>query len=362
MVGISMVLSKEYYTCALDNNPPCPPPNWDVTYNLTLSTICQPGNGANTESYFIPPPDKPWGFISLDWSIAESIWQKPNRNDSTVEATSITGCQLIKNSSNPKTRCLIYHNMNTALQVIESNRAVMYDPSKKDWWLQYTDGKGNKNGTIYNSHLSTGGDQYFWDFRNKDAADYYISSIMKVVSDPACDGTYSDCIEGTHCNQNEKPMNLSQSDLDAINKAEGETNQRLIDTLIENGKYDWQAFGHSDGIGPGVTKSECQQFMNDNCKLLNDKSKNGNYTLQMEFDANNSIQSLAAFLIIRPKYGWLGYGWESDMRQWNDVFLYNVGEPKENICNIKDGIYSREWTYGQVTLDCNKWEGTVPHK
>ena len=135
-----MVLSKEWYTCALDNDPPCPPPKWEVTYNLTLSTICQPGK---TDSYFIPPPDKPWGFISLDWTIASSFWKhgSSNHNDSTVEATSIAGCQLIKNSSNPNTRCLIYHNMNSALQVIESNRAVMYDPSKKDWWLQYTDGK-----------------------------------------------------------------------------------------------------------------------------------------------------------------------------------------------------------------------------
>ena len=145
--------SGEYYTCALNHaTDPCPPPRWTPTYNLTLSTVVNPGTnsqGNNQETYFIPPSDKPWGLVSIDWTTAYNIWSHntSDSNKSTEEECSITGCQLIKNSSNPNTRCLIYHNMNTALQVIESNRAVMYDPSKKDWFLQYTDGKGNKNGT-----------------------------------------------------------------------------------------------------------------------------------------------------------------------------------------------------------------------
>ena len=146
--------SGEYYTCALNHvTDPCPPPRWEPTYNLTLSTICQPGHAPN---YFIPPPNEPWGFVSIDWTQASSIWanNSTNKSDSTVEATSITGCQLIKNSSNPNTRCMIYHNMEVALQVMESQRKVMYDPTKKDWWLQYTDGNGNKNGTIYNYPLN----------------------------------------------------------------------------------------------------------------------------------------------------------------------------------------------------------------
>jgi hypothetical protein len=43
--------------------------------------------------------------------------------------------------------------MELALQALESQRAVMYDPTKKYFFLQYTDGAGNKNGTIYNEPL-----------------------------------------------------------------------------------------------------------------------------------------------------------------------------------------------------------------
>ena len=82
----------KYYTCALNHDTdPCPPPRWTPTYNLTLSTICQPGGSANADSYFIPPPDKPWGFVSLDWSTASKIWSHgtSDKNKSTVEATSV---------------------------------------------------------------------------------------------------------------------------------------------------------------------------------------------------------------------------------------------------------------------------------
>ena len=365
---VTVLSADTYYTCALNHDTnPCPPPRWKPTYNLTLSTICQPGGSANAQSYFIPPPDKPWGLVSLDWTTASQIWEHgtSNKNKSTVEATSITGCELIKNSSNPNTRCMIYHNMEVALQVIESQRKVMYDPSKTDWWLQYTDGKGNKNGTIYNYPLSETGDQYFWDYRNENAANYYIESVLNTTMNPFVDGTYSDCIKGVPSGEkgSAQAMNLTQADIDELDKAQQLINQKLIDRLIANGKYMWQAFGYEDRGGPDITQSGCSQFMNQNCEMLNNKTKNGNYTMLMGFDANNPMQSLAAFLITRPEFAWLGYGWESDMKDWNSVFLYDVGVPKENVCHVlKDGVFQREWSYGNVTLDCNKWEGTVPHK
>ncbi len=93
-----------------------------------------------------------------------------------MEATATDNGRMIKLAS-PGTRVFLYHNMelgrsgpfwkkkagffnkkkhtffwflHAALQWEESQRAVMYDRTKADWFLQYTDGKGNKNGTIYN--------------------------------------------------------------------------------------------------------------------------------------------------------------------------------------------------------------------
>ena len=44
--------------------------------------------------------------------------------------------------------------MELALEWEETQRAVMYNPSKADYFLQYTDGMGHKNGTIYNGESS----------------------------------------------------------------------------------------------------------------------------------------------------------------------------------------------------------------
>ena len=50
-------------------------------------------------------------------------------------------------------RCFIYHNLELALEWMESQRRVMRDPAKRHWFVQYTDGKGAKNGSIYQTDI-----------------------------------------------------------------------------------------------------------------------------------------------------------------------------------------------------------------
>ena len=52
-------------------------------------------------------------------------------------------------------------NMELALEWLETQRAVMEDPTTANYFLQYTDGLGNKNGTIYNEPIEFGS-QFFW--------------------------------------------------------------------------------------------------------------------------------------------------------------------------------------------------------
>ena len=98
--------------------------------------------------------------------MASRIWRRDNQNKGTIEATLTENCRRIKAVS-PHTRCFVYHNLELALQAFESNRAVMYDPSKADWFVRV-------NGAIYNEPGGPG-DQYFFDFRNGAAAEWYIS-------------------------------------------------------------------------------------------------------------------------------------------------------------------------------------------
>ena len=247
-------------TCAL-NGTACPPPTWSPVWNLTLSTICQPSSPV----YFVPPVDQPWGLVSLDWSVAMTNWSKNGLHNGTIEATSIDGCRVIK-QNNPAGKCFIYHNMELALESMESQRAVMYDPAKAYLFLQYTDGNGNKNGTIYNER-QVPGDQFFWDFRVADTAAYYTSSVLKTISSPFTDGTFTDDVTGLPAEHGAAPgnMKLSAAEVTEIQAATQNTNGDLIAQAIAMGKYVWAAFGDQDGVSAGPSPSNCAAWMRTRC-------------------------------------------------------------------------------------------------
>ncbi len=87
--------------------------------------------------------------------------------------------------------------MELALEWLESQRAVMYDADKVDWFLQYKWTGTSGNGTIYGEPRGEG-DQNFWNYMNPAAADYYVSSVTGVLvdSDGSADGTFTDDVDG----------------------------------------------------------------------------------------------------------------------------------------------------------------------
>jgi hypothetical protein len=224
-------------SCAV-NKTACPPPRWPPQWNLTLSTCVQPGSGVSP-GYFEPDVSQPWGLVSLDWSTAGTVWQhgSNNRSVATIEATSTEGCRRIKLRS-PRSRCFIYHNMELALQALESQRAVMYEPAKADWFLQYTDGRGKKNGTIYGEGGAPG-DQYFWDYRIPAVVDYVISSTLKVLDNPWVDGVFTDDLEGFPSEHDYGPIktNISYSEVAEIQFATLDAHGQLLNALLSAGKY-----------------------------------------------------------------------------------------------------------------------------
>lgn len=84
--------------------------------------------------------------------------------------------------------------------------------------------------------------------------------------------------------------------------------------------------------------------------------------MAMDNTQKNQNQTVAAFLITRPPYAYLGWGWESDDRNWNDLFWLQVGEPlNDNLCmETQEGIFSRIYTLGTVSLNCNTWTAILP--
>jgi hypothetical protein len=77
-------------------------------------------------------------------------------------------------------------------------------------------------------------------------------------------------------------------------------------------------------------------------------------------DSGIDNETLAAFLVVRPPIAFIGWGWESDDRQWDDRFLMQPGVPVGLCVEASRGVFSREWSNGQAELDCNRWRASLP--
>lgn len=147
--------------------------------------------------------------------------------------------------------------------------------------------------------------------RNASAAQYFITSVLSVLSDPAVDGTFTDDVDGV---PEEHPavqaaINMTDAQLAQLQYATLATNMLMIEALVPNSKYNWQAFGAEDGVNGGPSKGNCAAWMRVACQPA---AQGAPMLMQMDNSAANSNQTVAAFLISRPPYAYLGWGWESD--------------------------------------------------
>ncbi len=250
------------------------------------------------------------------------------------------------------------HLQELALEWLESQRLVMNDPATADYFLQYTDGQGHKNGTIYNEPIFCG-NQFFWDFTNPEAANYFITSVAESINSPFVDGTFTDDVTGVPAEHPKVQANINMTDaeLAQLQYATGEASSSLIYELVSQSKYNWQAFGGGDGSGSSVSASSCATFMAASCDPV---MQGRTLMLGMDNSPANANQTVAAFLIARPPYAYLGFGWESDDRNWNDLFYLQVGTPTTLCAEGPAGVFSRVYTEGTATLDCNSWTAMLP--
>jgi len=299
-------------------------------------------------------PEHPWGLISLDWSVAKNVWLKHGRNRTNCEAVSTEGCRRLKAAGKAQ-RCFIYHNMELALEWEESQKKVMYEPRYADYFLRY------HNGTIYNTARAEG-DQFYWNFSNPAAAEYFINSVVASVSDTAVDGTFTDDVSGLPAEHPNVPreLGMESAEVSALQAATQEAHGRLMTALIAAGKYNWQAFTSTtdadkgNSAGPRITQKSCTSFMRRFCDPAMQK-----YSFMMDAGGADN-QTIAAFLIARAPISYIGKGWESDDSSWHDVFLLQPGEPMGACTETMSGVFTRQWTAGVAKLDCNAWSSELP--
>jgi hypothetical protein len=351
--------------CAI-NALPCAPPTWTPTWNLTQSTVIEPGH---TAGYFMPTHT--YGLISLDWSVARSTWFTGNTTNTTCEATLRENCRLLK-AAGKTTRCFTYRNSELALEWLESQRALMSDPANKGLFLQYLPGNsgGVPPGTVYNDPNAYGS-QLFWNLSSVSNQMTLINTLLAgVTANADVDGVFTDDVDGLPAEHPTVPAALGMSPADVATLRYGTQSMgaALIAAFTLAGKYTWQAFGSRDTSSPhapsrrgfvGVTPSSCTTFMRTHC----DPAYQGRPMLMhMEAAPALANATLAAFLITRPPHAYLGFAWESNDANFSSLFYLAVGQPTGLCSEGVLGVFQRPWSEGTPVLDCNTFSAQLPFK
>jgi hypothetical protein len=320
---------------------PCPPPPWAPEWNLTRSTAVQPWCGDAFSGA------RPWGLISLAWDCSA---------DGAEEAAAAARCAALK-AAGAARRCFVYHNQELALRWLESQRAAMDDGARARWFLRWPNGSQYVEDETSRPHGGFAA-QAFWDFRNASAGAYFVASVCATLgASAAVDGTFADDVTGVPA---EHPLvvartGLSAADVRALQAATQAVNSALVNATVAQGKYSWQAFGAGDGATRGPSRADCAAWMRERCAPARQAQP-----LLLQHDAAARNQSVAAFLIVRPPNGYLGFGWYSNDLDWDPIFLLQPGTPLALCAEAPAGVFTRAWSAGTARLDCNTFEADLP--
>jgi hypothetical protein len=196
-------------SCML-NGEPCPLPDWEPDWSLRNSTAMMAHSRIWTGAV---KPAHHWGLLSIDHGCnrggaagpSNHGWNRHGPGQATCESTSAANCLALKKSGAVKL-CGIYHNLELSLQWLESQRAVMdAEHVRRGWFLRFPG-----NGSIFHHDIPEG-KQWFIDWRNSDAMQYFVHSIANATLQPGVDITFTDDREGVPCEHPEVQPALGMS-------------------------------------------------------------------------------------------------------------------------------------------------------
>jgi hypothetical protein len=90
----------------------------------------------------------------------------------------------------------------------------------------------------------------------------------------------------------------------------------MIDGLVADGKYLWQAYQAGNNVGSNNNNNSqgaggtafdvayCTTWMATCCNTawVNERA------ITVQFDSHNVNESIVSFLVVRPQFAWIGYG------------------------------------------------------
>ena len=172
-------------------------------------------------------------------------------------------------------------------------------------------------------------------------------------------------------------MGLTQDDLDELMDAFTWQMDQVYATILKRGKFTWNQFWNGspertqwiDCPAPMVAQKTCAADVRALCSAA---SLSQSVAMLYGFspgcggsDSNitDPDTDIAAFLLTRGPYAWLGHGWSGCSKQYERPAGLDVdyGVP-HGLCVESangSGVFTREWSKASVTLDCNTWSGSI---
>ena len=225
------------------------------------------------------------------------------------------------------------------------------------------------NGTRFgNNALSDG--QFFWDFRNTDAQDYFANVVcLAGVSHDDVDGTFTDD-PGGYGQEHPAVQAMVQLTNDEIVDLQLGTQKawsKALALVTKAKKYFPQAYRLTPPFGFNTTAAgvaSCTSWMRHQCATP------ANESTQVYPQATGALptarMAVAAFLVSRGPYSYLGGPTIINTGDWADPIFrlhrLDTGVPTGPCTEASDGAFSRAWSGGHAVIDCTTATATLDFK
>jgi hypothetical protein len=422
---INLLDSKEPMRLKNDDGsastPPTPIPAlppWDATWSMARSTVAFP---ANFTGVYDPVLAAKFGLNMFDQSNGQLLWSAHVHHfDEAPELFDMEDFLLNQQIAqvkaiNPDSKAFIYRSGQCALSYVKVFRDEMMDPSKKHLWISYQSNGSGPAGDVY-SEVSPGpfcpgnngtlpppaggwwpslseknitcGNDWFFDFTVRAARELYTSDAVLRITDKRVDGFFYDDVSGLGTEHGAliRKTGMSPTDVATWNAARLPVYETMHTKLRNSGKFEWHMFVDADkfpvstiGAHSNPTNTTCTSWMRRTCPRNYD-----NVALMMTLASPFFLhapgarpgtvvpepykfywqkQQMAAFLLIRGKHAYFGTGWAVGLvHEWSNLYDIDFGVPVDRCTEIHPGVFRRQWSKYNVTLDCNSgdsgWNAT----
>lgn len=348
-----------------------------------------------------------WRIFDLDWNGDRINWSQTTPMDCDLDM--INQIETIHNyGNNPfDTITFVYRNGIKALPWFSVVREKLEDPNYWGFFMPYKqckntngypDGRCGPNATqnlYHDFEQTTAGDcglgvecgEYVFNHMNTSLISWLTTVYFGGVtgtSNPLVRGFYVD--DGWSSNGPSEMdsnatqlMGMNSTDIENMVQAWNNNVNTWSQYLVSQSVYLYNWMYGNLLAAPGWSwsnpQSTCQSFMQTNCGA-NAPTQSMNNTLVFSFSRPSfphswplawPEQDIAAFLLVRGPYAYIGYGW------WQCATVPNpferpvlldgdFGLPMNYCSESSNGVWQREYSNANITLDCNTFNATYVWK